>query len=225
MSYRSVTDERDIGIIRCLIIYFGLNLLIGAIYFGIKKYITQWDNQTIEFFLDILFLVLFSLIVFLYLRKKTASYLGIQFVIWKYYFYALAIAIALYLLQHFLIIRGVTPDTIQKISEFFESADNWRLFVFWTSTVLLAPITEELVFRGALYTSIEAQFGIAYSIVVTSILWTALHIERYDVIVLCFFLLYGVILGLVRHVTGSITTTVLIHSAINLMWLHHWTSS
>lgn len=84
--------------------------------------------------------------------------------------------------------------------------------------VFLAPFMEELVFRGLLFAIFEDQVGLRFSIVVTAVLFTGMHIPEYigawnHVFLL---LIVGLVFSCARGLTGSLVPSVLLHTAYNL---------
>ncbi len=84
--------------------------------------------------------------------------------------------------------------------------------------VLLAPFMEELVFRGILFAIFEDQVGLRFSIVVTAVLFTAMHIPEYQGAWNHIFLLLlvGLVFSLARGLTGSLAPSIFLHTAYNL---------
>ena len=81
---------------------------------------------------------------------------------------------------------------------------------------LLAPIAEELLFRGWLYTALRARLRFRWSFLITAALFAAMHWDanhRHMVLVLPL----AVALGVLRETTGSIKPTVLLHAVYNLV--------
>jgi membrane protease YdiL (CAAX protease family) len=80
--------------------------------------------------------------------------------------------------------------------------------------VVCAPITEELVFRGWLYTGLRRRFGFGTTLFATAFLFAAIHWEpRHMVLVLPL----AFALGFIREQTGSIKPTILLHASYNLV--------
>ena len=86
------------------------------------------------------------------------------------------------------------------------------LFVALAS--LFAPVTEELLFRGWLYTSLRVRLGPWTVTLVTSILFALAHWESTHLYALAVFPV-GVALGFVRERTGSIKATMTFHAVYN----------
>jgi membrane protease YdiL (CAAX protease family) len=81
------------------------------------------------------------------------------------------------------------------------------------ATVILAPIVEELVFRGMLQKSLARRLPIWASIGLAAIIFAAMHGDINSAPALC---VIGGIFGLLYHLTGSLRVTILAHLANNL---------
>ncbi|HUD72148.1 MAG TPA: CPBP family intramembrane glutamic endopeptidase, partial [Dongiaceae bacterium] len=81
---------------------------------------------------------------------------------------------------------------------------------------IAGPIAEELAFRGiALWRLRTMRLGTAGAVVVTSLLWTALHFQ-YEPAVLAQIFLDGLVLGAARVRTGSLGAPIAMHVTGNL---------
>ena len=81
--------------------------------------------------------------------------------------------------------------------------------------VIIAPITEEILLRGWIYTGLRAKLGAIPCIAITSLLFSLFHWEPthlYMILVLP----GGIILAVVRERTGSTQATASLHGAYNL---------
>jgi membrane protease YdiL (CAAX protease family) len=82
--------------------------------------------------------------------------------------------------------------------------------------VIMAPIAEEVVFRGLLFTRLRAtRLGDVGAVVLTAVLFAALHFQ-YNAAGMTFVLIDGLFYGLVRARTESTPLTMLMHSGGNL---------
>jgi uncharacterized protein len=101
------------------------------------------------------------------------------------------------------------------IEEFFRTArDAWIVSLFG---VLFAPIFEEVYFRGLLYPALARCLGAPLSVVLTSLLFAAIHAPQLSHAwgpVLVIFLV-GLALTTVRAVQKSVAATILMHMAYN----------
>jgi CAAX protease family protein len=83
--------------------------------------------------------------------------------------------------------------------------------------IVIAPVVEELIFRGFIYPVFERKHGPAIAILLTSVPFAVLHGPQYAWRWQILILLFGVavVFGTVRARTGSVVTTTLIHVAYN----------
>ena len=100
-----------------------------------------------------------------------------------------------------------------------------RLFLDATSAlliagfgVLIAPLVEELLFRGFFFPVVARRHGSAAAVAATAGLFAVLHGPQYGWAWQNFLLLVyvGVVFGTVRARTGSVVPSTLIHAAYNL---------
>ncbi|HEX6879553.1 MAG TPA: type II CAAX endopeptidase family protein [Terriglobales bacterium] len=101
------------------------------------------------------------------------------------------------------------------INQLFKTpAAAWSLALFGT---LIAPLAEELFFRGLLFPVLIRRIGLASGLVITSLLFALLHASQLGMAwapVLILFLV-GLMLTLVRYVTHSLATSTLFHVGYN----------
>ena len=80
--------------------------------------------------------------------------------------------------------------------------------------VILAPLSEELLFRGWLYTALRWRFGFSAAFWATSLLFAVAHWDSTHLYALAI-LPIGLVLGYVRERTGSTKATTLFHMIYN----------
>jgi uncharacterized protein len=132
--------------------------------------------------------------------SKIAAYLLAGFVL----------SLALQILAHFLPIPKELP-----IDSFFQTpAEAWALGFI---SVTLAPLMEELFFRGFLYPVLARSIGMPIAIFLTALGFAALHgwqlMFSWGPVLVIF--LVGLVLTIVRAKTNSVAAGVLIHMAYN----------
>jgi len=88
-----------------------------------------------------------------------------------------------------------------------------KLYISFAS-VVLAPWVEELAFRGLAYSSLALRFGFWPAALISSLLWSGLHLALGVLIV---FTLEGVVLCWLRRRTGSVMPGVGIHGCWNAL--------
>ena len=83
--------------------------------------------------------------------------------------------------------------------------------------LVVAPVTEELFFRGFLHRGwAPSWLGISGTVVVTAALWAVLH-QQYNVLGILFIFAMGLIYGWLRQRSGSTLLPMLLHTANNLL--------
>ena len=82
--------------------------------------------------------------------------------------------------------------------------------------VIGAPIVEELLFRGFLFSQLKTtKLGINGSIILTSLIWTSIHLQ-YDLFLLIPIFLLGLLLGYLMHKFNSLYLVIIVHAVHNL---------
>jgi len=85
------------------------------------------------------------------------------------------------------------------------------------SVVVVAPIIEEFLFRGFLYSQLRRSFLKDWgAVAVSSLVWTAIHFQ-YEVGILFFLFLFGLFLGYFRIKYNSLQIPVALHALNNLI--------
>jgi membrane protease YdiL (CAAX protease family) len=107
------------------------------------------------------------------------------------------------------------PVVSQFQVEMYRTADS--LLLLFLVVLLVAPVFEELAFRGFLFRGLaSSRLGAGGAILLTSGVWAIIHLQ-YDWFGVLNIFLCGLFLGEVRRRTGSTTTTVFLHGVQNLL--------
>jgi len=89
--------------------------------------------------------------------------------------------------------------------------------LFWVAVVVAAPLYEEMLFRGFMLEGLRlSRLGPAGGVLITSLAWTACHIQ-YDAFGLAWLFLAGVFLGAARLRSGSTLLAMMLHAMMNLV--------
>lgn len=85
------------------------------------------------------------------------------------------------------------------------------------SVLIVAPISEELIFRGYIYNNFRNSIGSIPAILITSALFTLMHFPRFtfDPLFFVSIFLTGTIFGILREKTGSVLVPMLFHAIYN----------
>ena len=89
--------------------------------------------------------------------------------------------------------------------------------LLWLAFVIVAPLTEEMFFRGFLFKGIESsKMGPVGAVIITSLAWAAMH-TQYDVYGMVSIFLGGLILGFARVKSNSIYPPIVMHIIQNII--------
>jgi membrane protease YdiL (CAAX protease family) len=87
--------------------------------------------------------------------------------------------------------------------------------------IAIAPVVEEVVFRGLLFAILERVAGVRLAVLSTAILFAGLHIPEYwhawnHMLMI---LLVGMVFSLARGLTGSLTPSIILHMGYNSLMM------
>jgi membrane protease YdiL (CAAX protease family) len=228
------THEKEVSarqVLFTILIWIVLSVLAGmGTYYAIRSWAPGWatvDNQSITIVAEVYFLFLLSAFIVFGGFKGFTAQLNFRFTgtgdIWlviKLYGITLGVTILIYfLLSPFI---GPLPRTLFQILR--HASDMSRLpsagFLAWFLIIIraciLAPLTEELLFRGLLFGWLRGRFSAALTIFVTALLFTVMH---YYPILFPLAFLFGAVSGWVRERTGSSLNFVIAHILNSILFL------
>jgi membrane protease YdiL (CAAX protease family) len=130
-------------------------------------------------------------------------------------YWGLLLASILYQLGASLVVAYVYPPAKDWVSIPDSSSG---LAIAFLMIVVLAPLAEELLFRGWLYTALRWRFGFGAALWTTAILFAVAHWESTHLYALAI-LPMGLVLGYVRERTGSARASTLFHMLYNFFGL------
>lgn len=115
-----------------------------------------------------------------------------------------------------LVTFAVSVSGVGADADFLQAQEVYRQNIVLTmvSSVVLAPLMEEMLFRGMIYHKMESDFGIPVSVVVSSMFFAMGHASLVQVI---YGFLMGVLFALLYHKRGTIIAPVAMHAAANLV--------
>jgi membrane protease YdiL (CAAX protease family) len=110
------------------------------------------------------------------------------------------------------------PDSL-PITEFFK--DRPSALLLGAFGILVAPLMEELLFRGFLYPALARWTGAAASVIITASAFTLLHGAQlgYSWAALLLIFIVGLTLTITRVLTNSVATCVIVHMTYNFVLL------
>jgi membrane protease YdiL (CAAX protease family) len=109
--------------------------------------------------------------------------------------------------------RDVVPRFM--VESYTTARASGSLVLFFIAVVLVAPVTEEIAFRGFLFRGLSASWlGVAGTLIATSAAWAMMHVQ-YDWFTLAQIFLIGILLGWLRWASGSTLLTIGLHMLAN----------
>jgi len=144
------------------------------------------------------------------------EYFGFYKISWKTFASWMGILVLLLVFETFFLgALGVeeTPSFMMNIE--FPTIYSMWILVF--AVVFMAPLIEEVVFRGFLLKGFSKSFiGVSGAVVITSALWAMMHMQYEKEYVLVIFVV-GIVFGIARIHTNSILTPMIMHFFMNLI--------
>lgn len=88
-------------------------------------------------------------------------------------------------------------------------------FLLFLGVAIGAPAVEEFIFRGLLFRGWRtSRLGVTGTIILTSFLWTILHVQ-YPSLILIYLFILGIVIGIAREVTGNLWIPIWMHFVNN----------
>lgn len=106
------------------------------------------------------------------------------------------------------------PVTAQTLVDVFKGLDTvWARVLFFVFAALVAPITEEIIFRGVLYRAFSKVIPRGWAVVASAALFGAAHRDLSSFVPL---FVLGVMFALAYDATGTLVVTIIAHALFNL---------
>jgi uncharacterized protein len=113
-----------------------------------------------------------------------------------------------------LLSRDVVPGFMREA--YLSARNTGSLALFFIAVVIVAPVSEEIAFRGFLFRGLAASWlGVSGAMILTSAAWAAMHVQ-YDAFTLAQIFFIGLLLGWIRWASGSTLLTIVLHMLANL---------
>jgi uncharacterized protein len=107
-----------------------------------------------------------------------------------------------------------SPEQIREYRDVMGNPS--ALTMYWITTVVAAPVFEEIIFRGFLMRGwSESRIGAMGAVMLSSLVFAVIH-TQYNLVNMSFVLGLGLVLGVMRWRSGSTTLTIMLHAAWNL---------
>ena len=154
-------------------------------------------------------------------RSKMSEFFGLRWRDWPHVFWI----IPAFIFTIFLLAFGLSAldwqnwvkdqfgsESQKSVKLLLETSDTGLLVAIAVSAVVVAPLAEEMIFRGYLYPVVKHFTNRWYATIFTGILFGVVHSNLMSLPVLC---LIGIILAILYEKTGSLWAVIGCHAAFN----------
>lgn len=137
----------------------------------------------------------------------------------KWFDYILPFVILSTLIRIYYFLNPLLPNL--PVRFVFPSAMIIGNAIIITSVVIVAPITEEVIFRGYLFDAFMRNFRLRASVILTSILFALAHARQleFETVPTLIILALGAVFAILRHRTKSLLVPIAFHAIYNLVYI------
>ena len=201
-------------------IYFGIARIIIALKIGERINSSNITNLSFSVLYGIQVVLMVGVVWFftIHLRKGRWSDLGFKYysfikAIW-YSFLALLLIMLINFAYVILMTRifKISPPS-GKIEELIAN-NNVSYILLLVVVSVIAPVCEEIFFRGFLFQGFKKRWGVPAGIFISSVLFSAAHLDLYNFLPL---LAIGWVLAYLFHKTKSLLPVIFLHAVYNLI--------
>ena len=134
------------------------------------------------------------------------------------WWYALLITFAFYALA--ILLMSVFTDVENEFEVMIKSS-RYAVYLVAFFATFTAPLVEEVIYRGLLYSSFQRRFGAGVAISLVTILFTIVHVPQYsvgatpDYATVIALLLLSLTLTCLRAATGNLLPCIVLHTVFN----------
>lgn len=107
----------------------------------------------------------------------------------------------------------VEPEPQAAVTTLRSSTEWWQGWSMGLMAVTVAPVAEEVLFRGLMYPALKRRLGIGGAMLISSVLFALIHVNLMTFVPLL--LLAGVLVWLYEY-TGNLAAPVMAHAVFNL---------
>ncbi|MDT9025554.1 CPBP family intramembrane glutamic endopeptidase [Rossellomorea yichunensis] len=204
-----------------LLMLLEFGLVIGCIKFVVKPLYSGWlDNELYAGTLMglTIAIILLSGVYLIALRPKQLSWseVGIKpFNVkdWKIIIiYSVILLVGAVIIVVLISFIGNSWEN-SKTEAIQQNATFFTVLIAFISAAIISPIYEEIFYRGFLYRWLRTRIGLTGALLLSSLIFTIVHIPTYNVMPVNFF--SGILFALAYERTNSIWPSVLIHGLTN----------
>jgi len=152
-------------------------------------------------------------------RHAPLSALGLRRVSWRWLAAAFPFAFLAFILEGItgLLSRSLFPQTPSNQCVDLRDAYQGALWLALIGVAVVAPVVEEIVFRGMVFGWLRERVPLVVAVLVSAALFSLEHISFLEVTLFLPIFSAGVVLAILYHHARSVWPTVLVHGTFNLI--------
>lgn len=153
------------------------------------------------------------LIVTQFRKHPFSKMLGFESGGFRWFHYVL-ILVAFFGLATF--VGQFVPDTENQLTRILKSSRT-AVFVVAFMATFTAPLVEELVYRGVMYSAFQRTMGVTPAVIAVTLLFTLVHLPQYyeSPATIVLLTVLSLILTLMRVLSGNLLPCIVLHTLIN----------
>ncbi|MEO8042220.1 MAG: CPBP family intramembrane glutamic endopeptidase [Acidobacteriota bacterium] len=130
---------------------------------------------------------------------------------WRHYLGILVVFFAVAI-----VVGNYFPEQENDLTRILKSS-RWAVYLVAFMATFTAPIVEEVIYRGILYSAFRRTLGVAVAVAAVTLLFALVHVPQYypSYSTIFLLLLLSLILTLVRSSTGNLLPCIVLHTVFN----------
>jgi uncharacterized protein len=114
------------------------------------------------------------------------------------------------------LLTQIFKDNDNQLTEILKSSNTAVYIVAFLAT-FTAPLVEEVIYRGILYSAFQRTFGVVLAVIIVTVLFAGVHIPQYwgspaTIIMIC---LLSLTLTMIRVKTDNLLPCIVLHTILN----------
>jgi membrane protease YdiL (CAAX protease family) len=152
-------------------------------------------------------------------RHATLASLGLRRASWRWLLAAIPFAFAAFLVANItgLLSQSLFPEAPPNQCVSIRGAYEGALWLAVIGIAVVAPLVEEIVFRGMVFGWLRGRAPLVWAVVISAALFSLEHIGFLQLTLFLPIFSFGVVLAILYHHARSIWPTVLVHGTYNLV--------
>ncbi len=132
----------------------------------------------------------------------------------KYFFFGAALVFSINIITNLIALIFDYKFEPQNAIDLWQKTNGfWEKLLAFIPTVILAPLAEEMIFRGLLYRLLKTRINIIWAMILSSVLFSMIH---FSLLALLPLTLLAMLLCFIYEKFGDLRLCILVHSFFNL---------